>query len=107
MALLYIHIIHIFNIFLARLWIIKSTSKEFSAAYLNWITTSMVQIFLYLQNYKRACDIFNVYKLYKVKTRKSSWRSYSLRERVGLEDRVVLGSDLIPLQYVFKDLVNV
>ena len=67
----------------------------------------MVQTFFYVQNYKRTCDIFNVYKLYKVKARESSSRCYSLRERVGLEGRVISGSDLIPLQYVFKDLVNV
>ena len=28
-------------------------------------------------------------------------------ERVGIEGRVVSGSDLIPLQYIFKDLVSV
>ena len=31
----------------------------------------------------------------------------SLRERVGLDGRVISGSDLKPLQYVFKNLVNV
>ena len=41
--------------------------------------------------------------MYKVKAQESSSRCYSLRERVRLEGRVVLGSDLIPLQYVFKD----
>ena len=67
----------------------------------------MVQILLYVQIYKCTSDIFNVYKLYKVKARESSSCCYSLRERVGLEVRVVSGSDLIPLQYAFKDLVNV
>ena len=67
----------------------------------------MVQTFLYLQDYKCTCDIINIYKLYKVKARESSLRCYSLRKRVEVEGRVVSGSDLIPLQYVFKDLVNV
>ena len=80
-----------------------STSKEFSVASLNLITTYMVHTFLYVQGYKCTCDIFNIYKLYKVKARESSLGCYSLRERVGLESRVVSGSDLIPLQYVFKD----
>ena len=64
----------------------------------------MVQTFFYVQNYKHTCDILNVYKLYKVKARE---HCYNFRERVGLEGRVVSGSDLIPLQYIFKDLVNV
>ena len=67
----------------------------------------MVQTFFYVQNYKHTCDIFNVYKLYKVKARTSSSRCYNLRESVGLEGRVVSGSNLIPLQYAFKYLVYV
>ena len=67
----------------------------------------MVQTFLSVQDYKRTCDIINMYKLYKVKAQEFSLRCYSLKERVGLEGRVVSGSDLIPLQYVFKDLVKV
>ena len=63
--------------------------------------------FLYIQDYKRTCDLINIYKLYKVNARESSLRCYSLRVRVELEGRVVSGSDWIPLQYVFKDLVNV
>ena len=39
----------------------------------------------------------------KVMSQESSSSCYSFRERVGLEGRVVSGSDLIPLQYVFKD----
>ena len=66
-----------------------------------------VQTFLYVQDYKRTCDIINTYKLYKVKAQESSSHCYSLRERVGFKERVVSGSDLIPLQYVFKDLVKV
>ena len=47
--------------------------------------------------------------MHKVKARESSLRCYSLRERVGLdlEGRVVSGFNLIPLQYVFKDFVNI
>ena len=71
------------------------------------LQSSMVQTFLYVQDYKRTCYIINIYKMYQVKAREYSSRCYSLRERVGLEGRVVSGSDLIPLQYVFKDLVNV
>ena len=67
----------------------------------------MVQTFLSVQDYKRTCDIINKYKLYKVKAQESSSQCYSLRERVGLDARVISGSDLKPLQYVFKDLVNV
>ena len=99
MALLYIHIINIFNVFPARLWIIK---------YIQGIFCYFLELNYYLHGSNiLLCDIFNVYKLYKVKARESSSRCYSLRERVGLEGRVVSGSDLIPLQYVFKDLVNV
>ena len=79
-----------------------STSKEFAVASLHWITTSMVQTFLYVQDYKRTCDKINIYKLYKVKARESSLLCYCLRQRVGLEGRVVSGSDLIPLQYVLR-----
>ena len=82
MALLYIHIIHIINIFPARLRII---------AYIQGI----------------FCDIINIYTLYKVKAQESSPHCYSLRERVGLDSRVISGSDLKPSQYVFKYLVNV
>ena len=93
MALLYIHIVkYIQGIFCCFL----ELNHYFHGS-----------IILYIQNYKHACDIFNVYKLYKVKAQESSWRCYSLREKVGLECRVVSGSDLIPLQYVFKDLVNI
>ena len=67
----------------------------------------MVQTFLYVQDYKRTCYIINIFKLYKVKAQESSSRCYSSRERVGLEGSVVSGSYLIPLQYGFKDLVNV
>ena len=84
-----------------------STSKEFSVASLNWNTACIVLTFFYVQNYKHTYDIFNVYKMYKVKAWESSSGDYSLRESVGLEGRVVSGSDLIPLQYVWKDLVNV
>ena len=66
----------------------------------------MVQTFLYVQDYKRTCDIINIYILYIVKVRESSSRCYSFGERVRLEGRDVSGSDLIPLQYVFKDLVK-
>ena len=67
----------------------------------------MVKKFLSVQDYKCTCDIINIYKLYKVKAQESSPHCYSLRERVGLDGRVISGSDLKPLQYVFKDLVNV
>ena len=67
----------------------------------------MVETFLSVQDYKCTCDIINIYKLYKVKAQESSLHCYSLRERVGLEGRVISGSDLKPLQYFFKDLVNV
>ena len=98
--------IHIFTIFPARLWIIK---------YIKGIFCCLLELKNYLHGshillctkLKRACDIFNVYKLYKVKARESSSHYYSLRETVGLEGRVVSGSDLIPLQYVFDDLVYV
>ena len=66
----------------------------------------MVQTFLYEQDNKRTCDIINTYKLYKVKAQESFLLCYCLREKVGLEGMVVSGSNLIPLQYVFKDLVN-
>ena len=68
---------------------------------------SMVQTFLSVQDYKRTCDIINIYKLYKVKAQESSSHCYSLIERVGLDGRVISGSDLKPFQYVCKDLVNV
>ena len=77
-----------------------STSKEFSVVSLNrnyYLHGS--NILLYLQNYKRTCDIFNEYKVYKVKAQESC---YSLRERVKLGRRVVSGSDPIPLQYVLR-----
>ena len=45
--------------------------------------------------------------MYKVKARESYSCCYSLRERVGLEGRVVSRPHLKPLHYVFKDLVNV
>ena len=68
----------------------------------------MVQTLLYVQDYKRTWYIINIlYKLYKVKAQEYSSLCYSLRERVELEGRDVSGSDLLPLQYVFEDLVNV
>ena len=67
----------------------------------------MVQTFLSVQDYNCTCDIINIYKLYKVKAQESSSHCYSLRQGVGLDGRVISGSDLKPLQYVFKDLVNV
>jgi hypothetical protein len=106
MALLLIHIIHIFNIFPARLRIIEYIQGIFCCLLeLNYYL--MVQTFLSVQDYKRTCDIINIYKLYKVKAQESSSHLYSLRERVGLGGRVISGSDLKPLQYVLKDLVNV
>ena len=65
----------------------------------------MVQTFLSVQDYECTCDKFNIYKLYKIKAQESPLHCYSLRERVGLDGRVISGSDLKPLQYVFKDLV--
>ena len=67
----------------------------------------MVQTFLTVQDYKCTCDIINLDKLYKVKARESVSHFYGLREGVEIEGRVVSRSDLIPLQYVFKDLFNV
>ena len=67
----------------------------------------MVQTFLSVQDYKCTCDIINIYKLHKVKAKESSSHCYNFREQVGLDGRVISGSDLKPLQYVFKDLVNV
>ena len=67
----------------------------------------MVQTFLYVQDYKLTFDINNIYKLYKVKVLEFSSHCYYLREGVGLNDRDVSGSNLIPLQYAFNDLVNV
>ena len=58
--------------------------------------------YLNVQIYERTCDIINIYKLYKVKAQEFSLRCYSLKERLGLEGRVVSGSDLIPLQYVLS-----
>ena len=63
--------------------------------------------FLSVQDYKRKFDIINIYKLYKIKAQESSSHCYSLREMVGLDGKVIAGSDLKTLQYVFKDLVNV
>ena len=45
--------------------------------------------------------IINVHVIYSMYTNCIKFRP----ERVGLDGRVVSGSDLIPLQYVFKDLV--
>ena len=82
-----------------RLWIIK---------YIQGIFCYFLELNYYLHGSNiLLCDIFNVYKLYKVKARESSSRCYSLRERVGIEGRVVSGSHLIYCSIFFKDLINV
>ena len=98
--LLYINIIHIFNIFPARLWNIEYIQGIFCCL-LEFSVTSIVQTFLSVQDYKCTCDIINIYKLYKVKAQESSSHCFSLRKRVGLDGRVISGSDLKPLQYVY------
>ena len=98
--------IHIFNICPARLWMIEYILGIFCCLLeLNYYLHG--SNILSLQDYKCTCDIINIYKLYKVKAQESSSHIYSLIERVGLDGRVISGSDLKPLQYVFKDLVNV
>ena len=66
----------------------------------------MVQIFLYLQNYKHACDIFNVYKLYKVR-HENLFDVAIVQERSRITGQVCFRVRLDTFAVCFKDLVNV